>query len=111
MIGVVVSYTDANNYVAFLLADDSPPNGKSGLQLVQRVNGDTKVLAQQATTLLQAGRWYSFAVDVTGSQIKASLDGKQVFDAAAVAPLGQQAGLYASFEGAAYFSNARLTVQ
>lgn len=111
MIGVVVGYTDANNYVAFLLADNSPPNGQPGLQLVQHVNGQTTVLAEQKNALLQAGRWYAFGVQVTGTQITATLDGKQVFNATANAPLGQQAGLYASFEGAAYFSAARLTVQ
>lgn len=111
VIGIVVGYTDPNNYVALLLADSSTPNNKPGLQLVQRVNGETTVLGEQATTLLQTGSWYTFRAEVAGNQITAFLNGKQVFTATANGKLGLNVGTYAGFEGEALFSTARLTVR
>jgi hypothetical protein len=109
ILGLVVGYTDADNYVALLLADASAVNGK-GLQLVQRVNGQTSVLASVESELLQPKRWYTMQVEVRGTQVRASMNGKQLFDVAASAPLGQQVGLYAGGEGGSLFGSARLTL-
>ena len=106
IVGVIVAYTDSANFVAATLADASSPNGK-GLELVQYANGQRTVL-QSASTLLEARRWYTFDVQVKGSQIAVSVDGKPVLTGTASGALGQKVGLYGASEGGAVFSNARL---
>lgn len=106
ILGVVVAYADPANFVAVTLADAASPNGK-GLELVQYVDGKRTVL-QNAAALLETGRWYSFDVQVKGSQIAVSVDGKPALSGSASGALGQQVGLYGGSEGGAVFSNARL---
>jgi hypothetical protein len=106
ILGVVVAYADPANFVAVTLADAASPNGK-GLELVQYVDGQRTVL-ESASTLLEPRRWYSFDVQVKGSQIAVSLDGAPVLSGTASGALGQKVGLYGGSEGGAVFSNARL---
>lgn len=106
IMGVIVAYADPANFVAVTLADSASPNGK-GLELVQYVNGQRSVL-QSAGSLLETRRWYSFDVQVAGSQIAVSVDGKPALAGSASGALGQKVGLYGGSEGGAVFSNARL---
>jgi hypothetical protein len=106
ILGIVVAYADPANFVAVTLADAASPNGK-GLELVQYVNGQRTVL-QGSSALLEARRWYTFDVQVKGSQIAVSVDGAPVLSGTASGALGQKVGLYGGSEGGAVFSNARL---
>lgn len=112
VLGTVVGYSDQKNFVALLLTGkDGAPNSKPGLQLVQYVDGTPTTLAYDENITLQSGSWYALRVDVNGNQVKASVNGKQVFDVAASGELGRNVGLYAYFQGATYFSTARLSVR
>jgi hypothetical protein len=105
-IGVLLGYADEQNYVALVLGtQDAPPN-PSGLTLMQMVDGDRVILAQDESTFAAENRWYTLRLDIDGTSVSAIVDGTPLLTASLSEPLtGDRAGLYAGSEGDASFTD------
>lgn len=110
-IGLLVAYTNDQNYIALILSsDDAPDHG--GLKLVRVLNGESSVIAQDTKTKLQRNRWYSLQLVVKGNQLTANIDGTPMLTGTSpIATSGLHIGLYAGSEGYAFFDNVRVLGQ
>jgi hypothetical protein len=110
-VGIVLGYEDAQNFVAMIFgADIAVGIGGQGVNLVQVVDGEATVLAFNDDVVLEYGRWYSLRLEVAGQEVRASVDGGKPVVFALTTPLpGASVGLYAGFEGYAFFDNMRVT--
>jgi hypothetical protein len=109
-VGLVMGYQDDNNYVALVLnAADTTGYNTPGLVLVQEVDGQRTTLAQDATIIAEANRWYTLRLELDGATVRASVDGTPQLTAELAAPLaGERVGVYGASEGLALFDNLRV---
>lgn len=108
-LGVLVGYADRNNYAALLFSGEAA-NNTPGVALVQVVDGDPVVLANDTNVLPQPDTWYQLTVTRSGNTLQASIDGTQVASASLAAPLnGDGVGLRGDAFGTSRFDNLIIT--
>jgi hypothetical protein len=107
-VGLLIGYQDEQNYIALILGtEDSLVY--SGLSLIQMIDGEPTILAQDASLLIEPDSWYRLRLETEGDTVRALIDDLQVAEATLDTPLtGNQVGTYAGSEGFAYFDNLRI---
>lgn len=107
-LGLVFGYQDTRNYSALILGSPDLPD-QQGLSLVQVVDGNYNVVSQDVDTPLEVNTWYQVRCAIDGTTINVNINGTPKMTATLPQPLaGEGVGLYASWQGFAFFDNLRI---
>lgn len=109
-LGLVIGYQDDDNHVSLVFnTANAAGYDRSGLALVQTVDGERTVLAVDETMVAQDNVWYRLRLDIEGTTVYASIDNAPLLEGELVAPLaGERVGVYGGHEGGAYLDDIRV---